>query len=98
MELVCIMLLLELVHVLIKFAQAHNTFVCDFVVVMKMWCVELYMYSNCEKKYGAEQFKSFLDLHENINIWPIIDCLVDWFCNKHPICGFLLHGQAIPIT
>jgi len=36
MELVCIMFLLELVHVLIKFAQAHNTFVCDFVVVMKM--------------------------------------------------------------
>jgi hypothetical protein len=36
MELVCIMLLLELIHVLIKFTQAHNTFVCDFVVTVKM--------------------------------------------------------------
>jgi hypothetical protein len=29
--------------------------------------------------------------------WPIVDCLVDWFCNKHLVCGFLFHGQAIQL-
>jgi hypothetical protein len=46
--------LLELVHAHIKFAHGHHTFVCDFVVAMKMWCAELYnIYSNREKKYGV---------------------------------------------
>ncbi len=36
MELACIMPLLESVHVFIKFVQACDTFVCDFVVDVKM--------------------------------------------------------------
>jgi hypothetical protein len=36
MELAYIMPLLELVHAHIKFAHGHHTFVCDFVVAMKM--------------------------------------------------------------
>jgi hypothetical protein len=35
MGLTCIMPLLELVHALIKFVQDHDTFVCDFVIVVK---------------------------------------------------------------
>ncbi len=35
MGLAYIMPLLELVHALIKFVQAHDTFVCDFVIVVK---------------------------------------------------------------
>jgi hypothetical protein len=55
MGLTYIMPLLESVHVLIKFTQTHDTFLCDFVNVVKMCCVELYnMYSDLEKKYGAE--------------------------------------------
>jgi len=47
MGLACTMPLLESVHVLIKFVQAHDTFVCDFFIAVKMCCVELYiMYSN----------------------------------------------------
>ncbi len=50
-----IMPLLESIHVLIKSTQAHDTFFCDFVTVVKMCCVELYnIYSNLEKKYGAK--------------------------------------------
>jgi hypothetical protein len=68
MGLACIMLLLESIHVLIKFVQACDTFVFDFVIIVKMCCVELYiMYSNLEKKYGVKYFKAFLDLHENNN-------------------------------
>jgi len=54
MGLACIMFLLELVHVFIKFTQAYDTFVCDFVTFVKMCCVKLYnMYFDPEKKYGA---------------------------------------------
>ncbi len=42
MGLTCIMLMLEVIHVLIKFVQGHKTYVCVFVIVVKMCCVELY--------------------------------------------------------
>jgi hypothetical protein len=35
MGLNCIMLLLELVHAFIKFVHAHDTLMCDFVIVVK---------------------------------------------------------------
>jgi hypothetical protein len=55
MGLACIMFLLESIHILIKFAQVCDTFVCDFVIVMKMCCVELYnMYFDPKKKNGAK--------------------------------------------
>ncbi len=38
----CIMPMLEVVHDLIKFAQKSDTFVCDFVGVMKMLCAHLH--------------------------------------------------------
>jgi len=54
MGLACIMFLLELVHVFMKFTHAYDTFVCDFVIVVKMCCAKLYnMYFDLEKKYGA---------------------------------------------
>ncbi len=34
--LMCLMLMLEIINFLVKFAQLHNVFVCDFVVVMKI--------------------------------------------------------------
>jgi hypothetical protein len=55
MGLACIMFLLELVHALIKFAQVCDTFVCDFVIVVKMCCAKFYnMYFDPKKKYGVK--------------------------------------------
>jgi hypothetical protein len=42
MGLTCIMLMLEVIHALIKFVQGRKTYVCVFVIVVKMCCVELY--------------------------------------------------------
>ncbi len=68
MGLACIMFLLESIHILIKFAQVCDTFVCDFVIVMKMCCVELYnMYFDPKKNMVQNSSKVFLDLHENNN-------------------------------
>jgi len=68
MGLTCIMPLLKVMHVLIKFAQSKNNFVCDFDKFVKMCCAELYnMYVDPEKKYNQKRFKPFLDLHECTN-------------------------------
>jgi len=68
MGLTCIMPLLKVMHVLIKFAQSKNNFVCDFDKSMKMCCAELYiMYVDPKKKYNQERFNPFLDLYECIN-------------------------------
>jgi len=53
MGLMCIMPMLKAIHALIKFVQACDTFVCDFVTVVKLCCPKLYkLYSNPETKYG----------------------------------------------
>jgi len=41
MGLMCIMPMLKVVHALIKFVQACDTFVCDFLIVVKL-CVQNY--------------------------------------------------------
>jgi tryptophan synthase beta subunit len=43
-RLMCIMPMLEAIHAVIKFVQAHNTFVCDFVIVVN--CV-VQNYTSC---------------------------------------------------
>jgi len=51
MGLIYIMLLLEAVHLLIKFVHGHDTFVCEFVITIEMCFVKLYnIYSNPKKK------------------------------------------------
>jgi hypothetical protein len=51
----CIMPMLGVVHDLIKFAQKNDTFVCDFVGVMKMCCALLHtFYYDPKKKYIDE--------------------------------------------
>ncbi len=42
MGLACIMLMMEIIHAFLKFAQVHDTFICDFVTTMKICCIELY--------------------------------------------------------
>ncbi len=51
----CIMPMLEVVHDLIKFAQNHDTFVCDFVKARMMCCANLHaLYYDQKKKYIDE--------------------------------------------
>jgi hypothetical protein len=96
MGLACIMFLLESVHALIKFAQAYDTFVCGFVIVVKMCCAKLYnMYFDLKKIWCRIVQSVFGPTWKQQ--WPIVDCFVDWFCNKHLVCGFLFHGQAIQL-
>jgi hypothetical protein len=51
-------------HAPIKFVQAQDHLVHDFITFVNMCCVEFNMYYNMEKKCTYEQFKAFLDLHE----------------------------------
>jgi hypothetical protein len=50
MGLMCIMPMLKVVHALIKFVQACDTFVCDFVTIVKLCCTKLYKLNS--NKYG----------------------------------------------
>jgi hypothetical protein len=66
--LMCIMPMLEAIHALIKFVQAHDTFVCDFVIVVNCVVQKIYkLYFHLKTKYGQEHFKAFLDLHDYNN-------------------------------
>ncbi len=68
MGLIYIMVLLEAIHLLIKFVHGHDTFVCEFVITIEMCCAKLYnIYSNPKKEYGFKWLITFLDLHKNIN-------------------------------
>jgi hypothetical protein len=47
LSLVCFIPMLEIVNSLVKFAQLHNVFVCEFVVAMKICQInfqKLYIY------------------------------------------------------
>jgi hypothetical protein len=58
MGLTCIMPLLEAIHALIKFVQAHDTCLCDFLKSIKMCCVKLYnFYLDLRKKYVQKNSK-----------------------------------------
>jgi hypothetical protein len=60
---ICIMPMLEAMCELIKFAQSHLTFACDFVVALKMYSVYLYrLYFDPKRVYNDERFKSFINL------------------------------------
>ncbi len=52
MGLFCLLPLLEVVNALIKFAQGKDIFICDFVAVIKIFQIDLYMmYSNPSNNY-----------------------------------------------
>jgi hypothetical protein len=56
-ELACILPLLKFVHVLIKFAHMQNIFVCDLVVVIKVYQGDLYnMYCDQISKFDVDSF------------------------------------------
>jgi hypothetical protein len=101
MGFMCIMPMLEVVHDLIKFAQKNDTFVFDFVGVMKMSCAHLHtLYCDRKKKYTNEQFKGFANLinynnDEFLTTWSIdattnIEYVIfyfqGWQYQIHPKC------------
>jgi len=75
--LACILPLLESIHVLIKFAQSKDVFVCDLVVPIKDCQGDVCnMYCDPTSKFTTDSFwafKSLLELkHENIHMrWTI---------------------------
>ncbi len=44
MGVICIMPMLKVVYEFIKFVQSHDTFVCDFVRIVKVCFVDLYTF------------------------------------------------------
>jgi len=69
--LACILHLLKFVHVLVKFAQMQDMFVCDLMVAVKVCQVDLFsMYCDQNSNFFANNlwtFKSLLECkHESI--------------------------------
>lgn len=58
--------LLEVVNALIKFTQERDVFICDFVVVVNICQIDIFMmYSNLATSYQHEHFQLFCDVVEN---------------------------------
>jgi hypothetical protein len=84
--------LLEFVHVLIKFEQSQDVFVCDLVATIKVCQSYVYnMYHEQISKFIIDSFwalKSLLELkHENIHMHWIVDANL-----KIPHLAFELNG------
>jgi hypothetical protein len=91
----CIWPLLEFVHVLIKFAQSRDVFVCDLVVPIKDCQGDVYnMYCDSTFKFTINSFwvfKSLLELkHEIIHMCCIVDAK-----SRIPHLAFKLNGQHV---
>lgn len=84
--------MLEAMCELMKFAQSHDTFACDFVVASKMYSVYLSrLYFDPKRIYNDEWFKSFINLVDYNN-----DGLMSTWCShKHLVCSCLLRRPAI---
>jgi hypothetical protein len=76
--LACILPLLESIHVLVKFAQMQNMFVCDLVAIVKVCQVDIFsMYCDQNSKFSVNNlwaFKSLLECkHESIWMQWVLD-------------------------
>ncbi len=94
----CILLLLELVHTLIKYAQGKGVYICDFVEAIKMCKDKLYvLYNDLEYKFKDEDFNAFHNLlvgkHDGMPLLfiksPTIDD--DWYVTKFNGHTILVH-------
>ncbi len=62
----CLLPLLEAVNALIKFAQGKDVFMCDFMAIVKICLVNLFMmYLDPTTSYQHEHFQLFCDVVEN---------------------------------
>jgi hypothetical protein len=62
----CLLPLLEFVNSLMKFAQATDVFICDYVAAMKICQAELYMiYHDVDTSFQQQHFPMFVDAVNN---------------------------------
>ncbi len=76
LSLACLLPLLEIVHVLIKFLQQKDVFVCNYITTIKMCQVHIYeLYNDLETCFVYDVFKDSKDVmsckHDNIYLWWI---------------------------
>jgi len=58
--------LLECINALMNFLQGRDVFIFDFMVVMKIYQVDLFMmYINSTTEYQSEHLQMFCDVVEN---------------------------------
>jgi hypothetical protein len=61
------MSLLEIIHSLIKFAQLHDVFICDFIITIKIWDV-YHMYCDIHPSiHPSIESDVFTNFHALIN-------------------------------
>jgi hypothetical protein len=66
--LACIILMLECIQGLFKFAQTQDAFICDFVAIVKSCQGDLYrMHCNEKTRYGHNVFGQNLDIVDHRN-------------------------------
>jgi hypothetical protein len=74
--LACVLPLLELVQGLFKFAYMCDSFICDFMFVVRFCEVYLYkLYYDPKERYPSSHFGIFIDLVEHIHDQL---CLCQW--------------------
>ncbi len=62
----CLMLLLKIINVLIKFAYERDVFICDFVPTIKICQIDfVMMYFDLMTNYQREHFQVFCDVVDN---------------------------------
>jgi hypothetical protein len=80
--LACVLMLIETMQSLLKFAQMRNIFICDFIVVMNVYM----LYCDAMSSFQSDAFWSFhgllrLNHQQTTNLKWIIDYNID--SNEH---------------
>jgi hypothetical protein len=90
----CILPLLEAVQSLIKFAQAGNVFISDFIAAVKICQADLYMmYCDSATSFQALHFQLFTDV-VNDHSYSISQEWVTDLNNEAKSLGFRIHGHT----
>ncbi len=59
----CVLTMLKFVNALMKFTQARNVFMCDYILVVKICQTDLYkMYKDSQTLFQLESFLEFMDV------------------------------------
>jgi hypothetical protein len=90
----CILPMLEAVQSLIKFAQAGNVFISDFIAVVKICQAELYMmYYDSASSFQPLYFPLFTDIVED-HSYALSQEWVKGLNNGAESLGFRIHGHT----
>jgi hypothetical protein len=90
----CILPLLEAVESLIKFAQAGNVFVSNFIAAIKICQAELYMmYCDTSSSFQPLYFPLFTDVVDDYSYTISQEWVID-LNNGAKSLGFRIHGHT----